>query len=130
MTSENRYRNNRKSTGRSGEQAAAEYLIENNHKILERNFRSPHGEVDIISIGDGSVVFTEVKSWKRYGVEQLEYSISTRKRNRLVKTALWFLKANREYRDYSLRFDIIFIDMKDVGIRHMEHAFTWTGDIW
>ena len=58
--------------GRWGEQAAAEYLEKQGYIILERNFRTAHGEVDIIARQENVRVFVEVKprSSSRYGMPE------------------------------------------------------------
>lgn len=54
--------NSRQRVGRMGEEAVCEYLLALGHTILERNWRSGHLEVDIISMAADGVHFTEVKS--------------------------------------------------------------------
>ena len=53
--------NNTRQTGRQGENAACNWLIKNNYDIIQRNFTSPHGEIDIIAENDKYIVFVEVK---------------------------------------------------------------------
>ncbi len=48
--------------GRWGETIAAAFLSERGYEILARNWRSPHGEVDIIARKHGRVIFAEVKT--------------------------------------------------------------------
>ncbi|MEW5941133.1 MAG: YraN family protein, partial [Chloroflexota bacterium] len=48
--------------GRWGEQAAAEYLEKRGYLILARNFRTKHGEIDLIARQDNILVFVEVKA--------------------------------------------------------------------
>ena len=48
--------------GKIGESAACEYLLSIGHVILERNYRTPYGEIDIISLEGDRTVFTEVKT--------------------------------------------------------------------
>jgi putative endonuclease len=60
------------SRGREGEKAAALYLEEKGFLILERNFRSLVGEVDIIALNGETIIFDEVKTWSAYGIEALE----------------------------------------------------------
>ena len=50
----------RKILGRSGEDLAAKYLTEQGYVILERNYRAPYGEIDVIAMDNGTVVFVEV----------------------------------------------------------------------
>ena len=48
--------------GKLGENISVDYLIKNGYKILERNYRNKIGEIDIIALYDGILVFIEVKS--------------------------------------------------------------------
>ncbi len=59
-------KNFNKFIGNYGEKLASNYLIDNNYKILENNFRNFLGEIDIISIKHNILVITEVKS--RYNI--------------------------------------------------------------
>ncbi|MBR7052890.1 MAG: YraN family protein, partial [Bacteroidaceae bacterium] len=49
------------STGNSGEDLAADYLVAKGYFIVERNWRSGHKEIDIVARREGVVVFVEVK---------------------------------------------------------------------
>ncbi len=51
-----------KQIGDFGEDAAARYLKKNGYKIIERNYRASHNEIDIIAEDKSFIVFTEVKS--------------------------------------------------------------------
>ncbi|KKQ21795.1 MAG: hypothetical protein US36_C0013G0009 [Candidatus Wolfebacteria bacterium GW2011_GWC1_37_10] len=55
---------NRKSeVGKLGENIACRYLVENNFKVIERNFRKPWGELDIVAMAPNkTLVFVEVKT--------------------------------------------------------------------
>ena len=55
-----------KNIGDSGEEIAANYLIGKGYEIIERNFRTNVGEIDIIAAHDGFIVFVEVKTINRY----------------------------------------------------------------
>ena len=48
--------------GKMGEDAVCKYLIAKGHSILERNWRSGHREIDIISLAGDGIHFVEVKS--------------------------------------------------------------------
>ena len=50
------------STGQMGEAVAAEYLIKRQHKILDKNYRKPWGEIDIVTVLAGRLFFIEVKT--------------------------------------------------------------------
>lgn len=51
-----------KSLGRRGELVAVEHLAEQGWEIVETNWRCRHGEIDVIALDEGTVVFVEVKT--------------------------------------------------------------------
>lgn len=103
--------------GRSGEQAAADYLEAEGFRILERNWRCADGEIDIVAVDRRTFVVCEVKtrSGTCYGTP-LE-SVSRLKRNRLRRLAVRWLTA------HGVHFDQVRIDM--VGVtRDASGGFT------
>ncbi len=60
------------STGQIGEAVAAEYLIKRQHKILDRNYRKPWGEIDIVTILAGRLFFIEVKTTAHASMSEFE----------------------------------------------------------
>jgi putative endonuclease len=91
--------------GRSGEQAAAEYLEAHGLRILDRNWRSADGEIDIVAVECHVLVVCEVKSRTstRYG-SPLE-AVGRAKRARLRRLAVQWLNA------HGIRFDEVRIDV-------------------
>lgn len=75
-------------SGSEGESFAADYLIKNGYRILERNFRTPLGEIDIIARDGETLVFIEVKarSNARFGPPQL--AVDHRKQVKISRVAL------------------------------------------
>jgi len=110
------------SKGRAGENVAALYFEERGVRILERNFRSRYGEIDIIAQDGETIIFTEVKTWSAYGIEALEHSLDTKKQRKIIETSKYFLSLHREYKYMAIRFDVIFISPE--GITHIASAFT------
>ena len=108
--------------GRAGETAAAFFLEEKGMRILERNFRSRTGEVDIIALDGGIVVFVEVKTWSAYGIDALEQALDAKKQRKIIETSKYFLFLHREYSYMAVRFDVIFVSSE--GITHLASAFT------
>ena len=108
--------------GRAGEIAAAFLLEEKGMRILERNFRSRSGEVDIIALDGETLVFIEVKTWSAYGIDALEYAMNDKKCHKIIETSKYFLSLNRKYRYMAIRYDIVFISPS--GITHLASAFT------
>ena len=108
--------------GRAGEEYAARQLEARGIRIIGRNFRSKVGEIDLIGVEKETLVFFEVKCWSFYRIENLEQSLTKKKRQRIIETAKYFLQKHREYRSMAIRFDIIFIGYG--GLTHIASAWT------
>lgn len=113
--------------GAWGEERAAEFLRRKGYTLVERNFHSRCGEIDLIMEGHGYLIFVEVKLRKnsRYGTPA--EAVTWKKRERLRQTALLYLKCHKSM--YQPRFDVIEIyapegmETKPLPIRHIENAF-------
>ena len=112
---------NKRTIGADKEQLAAEYLIDNGYTVLERNFRSRTGEIDIIASKDNYLVFIEVKyrSSNRYGaaIEAVNY----KKQQTIRKVASYYLATKYNSCDIPCRFDVLGID--GGAITHIKNAF-------
>ena len=107
--------------GNLGEQTAADYLVKQGYRILERNFRSRGGEVDIVAKDrQGCIAFVEVKTRRSlaYGLPQL--AVTGRKQHQISKGALAWLSKNRLH-DCSARFDVIAVLLQDGTVPTVEH---------
>ena len=115
---------NTKITGNAGENKAADYLAAQGFSIIERNFRTNGGEIDIIASKDDVVVFVEVKSLPNGTPELLQNELNRRKLQRIVKSSKCFLLKHRQYSNSYVRFDVIVLDMQDLPpVYHIENAF-------
>ncbi len=110
--------------GRCGERRAGEYLRRCGYQILEINFRSRVGEVDIIGTRRDTVVFFEVKTWSAVPWSELGYSISERKKRRLTAAAKLYLAETARSREHCrIRFDLLLVSPTEGVVRHIENAF-------
>jgi len=98
----------RKILGRAGEDLAAKHLAGRGYTILERNYTAPYGEIDLVALDRGTVVFVEVKTrtGNTYGAPEL--AVDRRKQERMVKAALGYLKHKKLYQ-MPCRFDVVAI---------------------
>ncbi|WP_035908167.1 YraN family protein [Lebetimonas sp. JS032] len=80
---------NTKTKGNIAEQKAAQFLKNNNFKIIERNFYTKFGEIDIIAFKNSVFHFIEVKSGKNF---EPVYNITHAKLQRIIKSAYVYLK--------------------------------------
>ena len=116
---------NNKEIGNNGENKAADYLETQGYSIIERNWRTKTGEIDIIAHKDETVVFVEVKSLPNGTMELLQTELNRGKLQRIVKTSKRFLLKHRQYSNSYVRYDVIVIDMPGYPeVYHIENAFT------
>ena len=109
--------------GRRGEDLAADYLQRRGFKVLERNYRTKFGEVDLICLNRETVVFVEVKSRSSGAFGAPDEAVHRDKRRRLSKAALDYL-ARRSWENRRARFDVVSIrlDGPEPEVRHLEDA--------
>lgn len=114
------------SKGRFGEELACRFLREKGLILVERNYRSRHGEIDIIFEEDGQLVFCEVKSKysHEYGLPEEEFGFQ--KYQRFNLTILDFLSKHRVNHD-NYRIDLLALDLnestKTCKIRHYRNYY-------
>jgi putative endonuclease len=101
------------SKGKKGEEIAATFLKKDGYKIIEKNYRSPFGEIDLIAREKKDIVFVEVKlrNSENYG-GPLE-AVGRTKQRRIVKTALHYIKHKR-LENSSFRFDVIAVGPENI----------------
>ncbi len=116
---------NTKLTGNQGENRASEYLESKGFEIIERNWRTNRGELDIIAVKNDILVFVEVKTLPNGTLDMIQRELNSQKRQRIIKTSKRFLLKHREYSNSYVRFDVIVIDMPGLGpVYHIENAFS------
>lgn len=96
--------------GKMGEDLACEYLVNLGHTIVERNWRSGHYELDIISTEGGTLHFVEVKSRVAPVSAAPEENVGFRKQQKLVRAAQQYLHSDtkkKKISDLEIDFDII-----------------------
>ena len=86
--------------GNIAEDKAVEFLYDNGYILVERNFYSRFGEIDIITSKDEVLHFVEVKSGEDY--EAAIQNITPTKISRLIKTAHVYMKKNGYESDFQL----------------------------
>lgn len=90
-------RSDNKIIGAQGEDLAAAFLRQQGYRILDRNFRRPTGEIDIIAEKGQTVYFVEVKAKHSSAYTPPQSSVDARKRRQIARTAaLWFAEQGQE----------------------------------
>ncbi len=96
--------------GRRGEDVACGFLTGKGHIIVQRNFRSGHLEIDIISLDKNGVHFVEVKSRVAPVMASPEENVTAGKQRKVADAALRYLhttKDNRISADMEVNFDVV-----------------------
>lgn len=94
--------------GKYGEEKAVRFLKKNGYKVLEQNFRSSLGEIDIVAKDKNCICFVEVKTRNSQDKGLPQESITTRKQHKLSQLALVYLK-NKKLLNKPARFDVVSI---------------------
>lgn len=116
---------NTRAAGLEGENKACQYLINKGYKILERNWRTQRGEIDIIAYKNQTIVFVEVKRLPNGTLDMIQKELNHQKQQRILKTSKCYLLNHRQYNDSYVRFDVIVIDMPGLeAVYHIENAFS------
>lgn len=101
--------NRQQQFGQRSERLAAEYLRRKGYRILETNYRSAVGEIDIIARDQGSIVFVEVKSRSSRRFGNPKGAVTPTKQRKISMAALDYLKRTGQ-EGASARFDVVAID--------------------
>lgn len=110
--------------GQRGEDAACAYLERHGYRVTGRNYRCRYGEIDIIAVKDGAIVFVEVKTRRslRFGTPGM--AVTYAKQQKIRTTALHYLQQQRG-RYKQIAFDVIEIVADDgkAKLRHLQNCF-------
>ena len=105
------------------ENIAARYLESGGYEILDKNYRKPWGEIDIIAQKDGVVIFVEVKANKkeRKGFEP-ENRVSPEKLRRIYRAVETYLAQKKYSPEQERQIDIVSITLnQDRGVVKIKH---------
>lgn len=100
---------NKRADGDAGEELAAKLLTLNGYTVIERNFRTRTGEIDIVAKEGGYLCFIEVKKRSDTTSGYPEEAITKYKINQIKKTALFYISKNRISPDTPVRFDVVLL---------------------
>ena len=100
----------RQALGIRGETLACEELQRRGYAILERRYRTRHGEIDIIARDRDVTVFVEVKTRAGNGYGDGAEAVTPWKQRRIAKMALDFVSRHRLH-DAPCRFDVVAVDL-------------------
>lgn len=111
------------SKGKRGEELVISYLKGLNYSILEVNYRTPIGEIDIIALDKNILVFVEVKSRKSKKYGEAAEAVNMYKQQKIINTAMLYLQS-KGYTNIQSRFDVVEVYYMGNGeINHFQNAF-------
>jgi len=116
----------KKELGAWGEKIAAKFLIKKGYQIIAKNFRSRHGEIDIVAKDPDTqeIIFVEVKTRINLNYGYPEEAVNNLKKYRLEHAAEKFLWSKNYSIQQNYRFDAIAIEInsnkKQAKIKHLE----------
>jgi putative endonuclease len=114
----------RSKIGEVGEQMACDFLQTRGHQILDRNWRSGHLELDIVSEGPDGLHFVEVKARTAPVTTSVSDQVNTIKQKRISAAALQYL--NKNHLDgKEVYFDIVSVlfDGRETIVRYFPQAW-------
>lgn len=97
------------SRGREGELLARKRLERLGYRILETNYRTTGGEIDIVAMEGDAVVFVEVKTRGRGGLTEALEAVDSRKIERISTAALQYI-TDKDLHRMTVRFDVVAVD--------------------
>lgn len=110
----------RQALGAWGEDLAVNYLRKQGLKIVEQNFRTPVGEIDIIARDKSFLVFIEVKTRRSTAFGTPQEAVGLRKQRQITRTAQWYLQNNKNVK-LQPRFDVVAILCQSDGLAQITH---------
>ena len=109
----------RAEVGRLGEDIACKYLESKGYRVIDRNYRRPWGEIDIIAEKGGTVRFVEVKTAKGFGQDisrennyRPEELANATKLRKVARTAALYMESKGDDREYQI--DVVGITLDPI----------------
>src|SRR5450830_680615 len=102
----------RKGLGRAGEKMAEVFLQKQGYRILERNYQTPYGEIDLIAREARELVFIEVRTRRGTDFGTPIESLTQNKISHWGKSASSYLQKSGEF-DQPIRFDFVGVDLSE-----------------
>jgi putative endonuclease len=99
-------KNQRQKFGERGEALAVKHLKKAGYKIIETNYHTRLGEIDIIAEDKDTIVFVEVKSRRSVNFGNPKQAVTLRKQKKISMVALYYLKATGQS-SAKARFDVV-----------------------
>jgi putative endonuclease len=112
----------RKKRGNDAEQQACKHLQSHGLKLIQKNFSTQAGEVDLIMQDDETIVFIEVRYRKNADFGGAAASVTPKKQQRIIKAALAYQQKHNP--QSSMRFDVVAIEGDNRELDWIQNAFS------
>ena len=117
---------------KTGESFAAAHLKARGYQILEQNYRSGRGEIDLVAQDGDCIVFVEVKTRRSLKFGTPQAAVTTQKQRQISKIAMRYLQAHNRF-DAPCRFDVIAIHLSPqlelLKLEQIENAFPFQANV-
>ena len=113
--------NEKQKYGQQGEDLACKYLKKHCYKILERNFRCPLGELDVVALHKGVLVFIEVKARNTLKYGRPADAVDEYKQQKLKRLAELYINMHNKLNMHA-RFDVVEVLGGEVNL--IQNAWT------
>lgn len=111
---------NKRAMGGVYEEHARLHLLSKGYTIVDQNYYTKFGEIDIIAMKDQNYMFVEVKYRSSDQKGKPYEAVGYKKRQHMMKSAVVYIKEFKLY-NHTMRFDII--DILGDELTHYENAF-------
>lgn len=112
--------------GEKSESVAVDFLKKQGYRIIELNYRTKLGEIDIIAKQEKTLVFIEVKARKSSRFGRPELAVTPKKQRKISMVALYYLKSTKQS-NAKARFDVVAINSakakESPNIKIIKNAF-------
>ncbi len=115
--------------GTLAEQYAAVYLASRGYRVLDRNVRTPVGELDLVARRGREIVFVEVKARKSHAYGTPEESVTPQKQRHLIHASQAYIAGHRELRGLPYRIDVVAITWRGEEEPEVVHIPSAVGEI-
>ena len=113
--------NHRLNLGKFGEKLAAEFLIKKGYRMVEKNFRTRYGEIDLIAEKGDEFLFVEVKTREMSGFGYGEQAVDYFKTKHLIRAAEIYCQKNKMEKFW--RMDIVSVEINGANRLAKIHWF-------
>jgi putative endonuclease len=110
--------------GAAAEDLATQYVQARGLKILARNLRCKAGELDLVCLDDGVLAIVEVRQRRSAEFGGALGSVTGAKQRKIIRAAQFFLRREKQWRNFPMRFDVLAIEGLPDGV----HRIDWVRD--